>query len=140
MTGRPRRTRARYCSPPTRRIGWVGWTTTFFATPTSTFRIRTRSSTPVPALARTVPSIRRMFWPVSWANPGQTIAVAFFFPAISITSPETRERARITSMESRAMPRPASSLAASFTTTSNESLSAISFNPKLQSLLKVSAY
>ncbi len=121
ITARPRSILPRYCSPPTSRIGWVGWITTFLAYPTSTLRTRTRSSTPVPALLRTVPSILSMACPVSWVNPGQTIAVAFFFPWISMASPLTTPSVRIASMLSRAMPRPASSLAASFTITSMES-------------------
>ncbi|OPX71927.1 MAG: hypothetical protein A4E38_00827 [Methanoregulaceae archaeon PtaB.Bin108] len=122
ITALPLSIRPRYCSPPTRRMGWVGWITTFFAYPTSTLRTRTRSSTPVPALLRTVPSILRIAWPVSWEKPGHTMAVAFFLPWISMASPLTTPSDRIASMLSRAMPRPASSLAASFTITSMESV------------------
>ena len=125
ITDRPRRTLARYCSPPTRRIGWVGWITTFFAYSASDFRIFTFSSIPVPAFPRMFPSMRRMAEPVSCAKPGQTIAAAFFLPWISITSPETSPSFFITSMLTRAIPRPASSWAASFTVTSKNSFSVI---------------
>ncbi|OPX73646.1 MAG: hypothetical protein A4E39_00958 [Methanoregulaceae archaeon PtaB.Bin152] len=122
ITALPRSRRERYCSPCRSRMGWVGLITTFLAYPTSTLRTLTRSSTPVPALPRIVPSMRRMACPVSWENPGQTMAVAFFLPWISMASPLTTPSARIASMLRRAMPRPASSLAASFTITSIESV------------------
>ncbi len=118
VTGRPRRTLPRYCSPPTRRMGWVGWMVTFFAYPASVFLIRTLSSIPDPTLLRVLPSIRRIALPVSCGNPGQTSVAAFWRPAISTTSPLTRSSAFMVSMLSLAIPRPASSWAASLMVTS----------------------
>ena len=124
-TDRPRRTLERYCSPPTSRVAWAGWITTLVAYTASDLRIFTFSSIPVFAFARMLPSIRRMANPISSAKPGQTIAAAFRFPTISMTSPDTRFSFFITSTLSRAMPRLASLCAASLTVTSKKSESAI---------------
>ena len=71
-TDRPRRTLERYCSPPTSRVCWTGWTTIFVAYTASDLRIFTFSSMPAFAFARMLPSIRRMANPISSAKPGQT--------------------------------------------------------------------
>ncbi len=99
-------------------MGWVGWMVTFFAYPASVFLILTLSSIPAPTLLRVLPSMRRTALPVSCGNPGQISVAAFWRPSISMTSPLTRSSAFMVSMLNLAIPRPASSWAASLMVTS----------------------
>ncbi len=97
-----------YLSPPMMLMVWVGAMMMRRASLASTLRILTLSSIATPALARMLPSMRRMPLPVSPGWPGQTMAEATCLPSISITSPLTRPIFFMVSMSTREMPRPAS--------------------------------